>query len=145
MHLGPEGVVRLAVPAVAVPAAAERAATGGGAGRQDVVAVFLDGLGGEQVVELLGVLCFSRPATNGLEHFALDLDVVVADGRVVEGAEDVVDDFVDGHAGVFPGVDDAARWGVSTEVCRVGDTVSRVGLTGQRISGWLRRFGRRTN
>lgn len=54
------------------------------------------------------------PLADGVEHFLLDLNVLVADSGVVEGAEDVVDDFVDGDAGVFPGVEHAAGWRVST-------------------------------
>lgn len=48
------------------------------------------------------------PLPDGVEHVLLNLDALVADGWVVEGAEDVVDDFVDRDAGMFPGVEYAA-------------------------------------
>lgn len=115
LDLAPQGVGGLAVAAVAVAAAAGEgaAATAGGAhaGREDVVVAFLDGARGQELVELAAVGGLLGPSADGVEHFALDLDAVVADGGVVEGAEDVVDDFVDGDAGVFPGVDDAAGGG----------------------------------
>lgn len=47
----------------------------------------------------------------------MDLDVLVADGRVMEGAKNVVDNFVDGDAGVFPGVQDAALYGQLRRRC----------------------------
>jgi hypothetical protein len=78
---------------------------------EDVVLVVLDGLGREELVELVAVRGLLRPLAHRLEHVALDLDVLVAGRRVVEGTENVVDDFVDGDAGVLPGVDDAALSG----------------------------------
>lgn len=47
------------------------------------------------------------PFADGIEHVLLNLDAVVADGWVVEGAQHVIDDLVDGDAGVFPSVEDA--------------------------------------
>lgn len=67
-----------------------------------------DGLGGEQVVEVVAVGRLVGPLPDRVEHVLLDGDALVADGGVVEGAEDVVDDFVDGNVGIFPGVEDAA-------------------------------------
>lgn len=99
--------------AVAVAAAAGEGAAAGGthAGREDVVVAFLDGARGQELVELAALRRLLCPGADRVKHFALDLDAVVADGGVVEGAEDVVDDFVDRDAGVFPGVDDAAGAG----------------------------------
>ena len=45
------------------------------------------------------------PVLDGAEHVLLNLDVIVAQGRVVEGPQHVVDNFVDRHAGVFPCVE----------------------------------------
>lgn len=51
------------------------------------------------------------PLPHGLKHVLLDLDVLVADGWVMEGAEDVVDDFVHWYACVLPGIQHAAAQG----------------------------------
>lgn len=87
--------------AVAAPAAAR-------ALMQDVVLMVADGLGGEQMVEVVAVGRLLCPLADGVEHLLVDLDALVAQSGVVECAEDVVDDFVDGDVGVFPGVEDAA-------------------------------------
>lgn len=50
------------------------------------------------------------PHADGFEHVSMDFDVFIAKSWVVEGADDVVDDFVDGDVGVFPGEEDAAIW-----------------------------------
>ena len=69
------------------------------------------------MVELVAMGGFLGPLANGLEHLALDLDTLVTRGGMVQGAEDVIDDFVDRNAGVLPGVDDA-RDGVGYDGCR---------------------------
>jgi hypothetical protein len=51
------------------------------------------------------------PFLDRVEHVAVDLEVGVARGGVVEDVEDVGDYFVDGDTGVFPGVEDAAGVG----------------------------------
>lgn len=65
------------------------------------------------MVEVAAVRVLVDPFLDGVEHVAVDLEVLVAHGGVVEDVEDVVDYFVDGDAGVFPGVEDAAGEGVS--------------------------------
>lgn len=75
---------------------------------QDVVLVVADGLGGQEMVEVVAVGCLVGPLSDCVEHVLLNGHALVADGGVVEGAEDVVDDFVDGDVGIFPGVEDAA-------------------------------------
>ena len=52
-----------------------------------------------------GILVY--PEAHSLEHVLLDLNVIVTRSRVVEGAEDVVDDLVDGDAGVLPRIQDS--------------------------------------
>lgn len=73
-----------------------------------VVRACLDGGGGEGVVQAAAVRVLVNPFLDGVEHVAVDFDVLVARGGVVEDLQDVVDYFVDGDAGVFPGVEDAA-------------------------------------
>lgn len=46
------------------------------------------------------------PFADGVEHVAVQLTLLVADGWVVESAEDIVHDFVDGDSWVLPGVED---------------------------------------
>lgn len=48
------------------------------------------------------------PFFNGLEHIPLNFDTVVAEGGVVEYAEDVVDDLINGDTWIFPGVQNTA-------------------------------------
>lgn len=55
------------------------------------------------------------PLPHSLEHVLLDLDVFVADGWVVKGAEDVIDDFIHWHACVLPGVQHAAAQYLSAQ------------------------------
>lgn len=61
------------------------------------------------MVELVAVRCLLSPLADCVEHLALDLDTLIADGGVVEGAENVVDNFVNRDTRVLPGVDDAAE------------------------------------
>lgn len=103
--------VQRAVP-VPAPAGAEGAATAcAAAAAEDVVLVVPDRLGREQLVQPVAVGRLLGPPAHRLEHVALDGDALVARGRVVEGAQHVVDHLVDGHAGVLPGVEDPAFFG----------------------------------
>lgn len=78
-------------------------------GPNDVVAAGFDALGGEEGVDLVAPRVVVGPLADSVEHVFLDLDVLVTNGWVVKRAEDVVDDFVDGNTGIFPGVEDAAN------------------------------------
>lgn len=69
---------------------------------EDVVLVVLDGLGGEDAVDLVAAWVLVGPGFNGLEHVALDFDTIAAESGVVEGLEDIVNDLVDRHVGVLP-------------------------------------------
>lgn len=51
------------------------------------------------------------PIPHGIKHVFLNLDVLIADGWVVKGTEDVVDDFIHWHACVLPGIQHAAAQG----------------------------------
>lgn len=74
-----------------------------------VVSAGLDGGGAEDVVEAAALGVLVDPFFYGVEHVAVDLEVLVTRGGVVEDVEDVVDYLVYGDAGVFPGVDDTAE------------------------------------
>lgn len=71
--------------------------------------VVLDRFRRQKGVELVPVLRLLRPLAHSLKHVAMNLNPFVAGGWVVEGAEDVVQNFVDGDAGVFKGVEDPAN------------------------------------
>lgn len=73
--------------------------------RQNVILPVLHGLAPEEVVELVAAGVLIRPLSDGVKHVLLDLDALVADGWVVEGSQDVIDNFVDRDAGVLPGVE----------------------------------------
>lgn len=114
LDLRPQRAGGAAVAAVAVVASACMATAGSGtaARGEDVVLVVLDGVRREEVVEAVAVGRLLRPLADRLEHLALNLDGLVARGWVVEGAQDIVDDLVDGDRGVFPGVHDPAGGGL---------------------------------
>lgn len=67
-----------------------------------MIAASLDGLRAEDMVQLVALWVLINPLLDGGEHVALDLAVVVAEGWVVEGAEDILDDFADWDTWVFP-------------------------------------------
>lgn len=74
----------------------------------NLVLAILDGLAPEDVVELMAAGALVRPLPYDIEHFLLDLHTLIANSRVVEGTENVVDDFVDGDARMFPSIENAA-------------------------------------
>lgn len=101
-----DSVLEASEGAVRVATATAMSMTVGLVSLEDVVLAGPDGLGGQEVVELVRQRRLLRPPAHRLEHFPLDLDIVVADGRVVERPQDVIDDFIDGDAGVLPSEED---------------------------------------
>ena len=77
----------------------------------DVILAVLDSIGAEETVQLVAVRGLVDPILHRLVHVSLHLDTIVADGGVVKGPDDVVDDFVYGNTGVLPCVEDAAMYG----------------------------------
>lgn len=73
----------------------------------DVVLPVLDGFRAQSVVEVVVPTILLSPLTHGLKHVLLDLNVLVANCWVVKGAENVIDDFINWHACVLPGVQHA--------------------------------------
>lgn len=111
-HLGPERPGHLAVAQLAhkLPRAMRMAAVAMAVAatailallRQDVVLALLDRLGPQELVELVALRVFVRPPLDCLEHVFLDLDALVAKGRMVECPEDVVHNLIYGNVGVLP-------------------------------------------
>lgn len=73
----------------------------------DVVLSVLDGFRAQSVVEVVVPTILLSPLTHGFKHVLLDLNVFIADGWVVKGAENVIDDFINWHACMLPGVQHA--------------------------------------
>jgi hypothetical protein len=72
-----------------------------------VVSTSFDKFGGEDVVQSIAVRLFFCPFSHSVEHVAVDFDGFVAEGGVVESAEDVDHYFVDLDSGVLPCVENA--------------------------------------
>lgn len=75
---------------------------------EDVVFALLDGLRRQEVVDVVAARMLIDPVLDCAEHVPLNLNMVVTQGRVVEGTQHVVDNFVNRHAGVFPCVKNPA-------------------------------------
>lgn len=76
---------------------------------KNVVLMVLDRVGGEKMSKLVAAGVLVGPLLDSLEHVTLDLDMIVPSSRVVESTEDVVNDFVDRNASVFPSIEDAGN------------------------------------
>ena len=74
-----------------------------------MVLVVLDGVGGkETAVELIPVLGLSTPFSYRLKHVTLKGVMLIANGRVMEGTEHIVDHLVNRDTWVLPSVHDSA-------------------------------------
>lgn len=106
----------------------------------DLILSVLDRLASKNIVEFMTARVLVRPLPDGFEHGSLDLDTLVTDCWMVEGAEDIVDNFVDGHTGMFPGIEYAGD-GVFEYVCRnpAGTRVQDVGevVLGEHRVRWV--------
>jgi hypothetical protein len=71
-------------------------------GRQDVVLTVLDTCRTKEMVYIVATRIFINPFTDGVEHVTLDLDALVTQCRMVEGAQYVSTELVNGHTSVFP-------------------------------------------
>lgn len=67
-----------------------------------MVAASLDRSRTENVVELSAVRLFVNPFSHSIEHVAVKLAVFVTNGWVVESAEDISHNLVDGYSWVLP-------------------------------------------
>ena len=77
---------------------------------QNVIVAFLHRLGREQLFELALVLTLITPLFNGVVHHALDLNVGVDLGGMVQSTEDIVDNLVVGHTRVLPCVNNSPNY-----------------------------------
>lgn len=50
---------------------------------------------------------FIRPLLDGVKHVSLDFQTIISDSWVMERAEDIIDDLIDGDARVLPGIQNA--------------------------------------
>ena len=64
----------------------------------------LDGFGSQNVVQLVAAGVLVSPLANRTEHVAVDLDALISNGRVVESANDIIDDLIYGDTRVFPSI-----------------------------------------
>lgn len=100
----------------------------------------LDGLGPENVIQLVAAGVLVGPLADRTEHVAVDLDPLISNGWVVECANDIVDDLVYRDTRVFPGIQ-------NTTTVHLGQSSSgrggRMILTARRTAESWRRFGQR--
>lgn len=94
--------------AIVKDATSVRVTFGVGAG-QDVILAVLDTLRSKNVVQFMTTRVLIGPLANSVEHVPLDVDTLVSNGGVVEGAQHVIDDLVYRHACVLPSVKHAAN------------------------------------
>lgn len=73
-----------------------------------MVAAGFDRGGAEDVVERSAVGLIVDPFADCVEHVAMEFALLVTHGGVVESAEDVFHDFVDGDSWVLPSVENTA-------------------------------------
>lgn len=74
---------------------------------KDMVLVVLNRLGRKEVGKLVASRMFICPLLHCPVHVTLDLNVLVAGGRMVECTKHIVADLVDGDTGVLPGIENA--------------------------------------
>jgi hypothetical protein len=77
---------------------------------ENVVLVIPDGVRGEEMGQFVAARVLICPLLHGFEHIALNLNMIVARRRVMEGTEDVVNDLVDRHTSVFPCKENTTRF-----------------------------------
>lgn len=76
---------------------------------EDVVLALLHGLGREDIGELVTFGVLLCPLSDGFEHVAMNLKAFVAGSRVVESADDIVDDLVDWNTSILPSIENATK------------------------------------
>jgi hypothetical protein len=73
-------------------------------GVEDMVLVVLDGLRREEMSKLMAARVLVSPLLHRVEHVTLNLNAIAAGSGVVECAENVIHDFVNGNRGVLPSI-----------------------------------------
>lgn len=72
---------------------------------KDMVLMLLNRLGRKEVGKFVASRMFICPLLHRPEHVTLDLNVLVAGGRMVECTKHIVADLIDGNMGVLPGIE----------------------------------------
>jgi hypothetical protein len=72
-----------------------------------VIVAGFDGNGRKDVVQVVAIGLLVYPFSDRGEHVALDFDVLIADGGVVEDAEDIIHYFFYWNPRVLPRVEDS--------------------------------------
>lgn len=81
---------------------------------QDMVLASLDRLGREQVGQLVLESALICPLSHRLEHIPLDLDSLITSCWVVESPEDVINDLINRHTRIFPGIQNSPIFTLAT-------------------------------
>jgi hypothetical protein len=76
---------------------------------QDMVLASLHRLGRQHMIQLVATGVFISPLPYGVEHVPLNLYAFIAQSWVVERPKNIVDNFVDRNAGIFPSIKDASK------------------------------------
>lgn len=100
---------------------------------ENVVLTRTHGLGRKNVVDLMTTGMLVGPFLDSAEHIPLEVNSLVAEGRMVESLEDIVADFVDGDGGILPGIQDAGN-GVLQD-CDRDTSCTRVEDVGEVVLG----------
>jgi hypothetical protein len=69
---------------------------------ENVVLVILDRVRGEKMGQFVAARVLICPLLHSLEHIALNLHMIIARRRVMEGTEDVINNLIDRDTSVFP-------------------------------------------
>ena len=64
-----------------------------------------DRLGSQDVVQLMAAGVLVSPLADRAEHVAMDLDTLIANGRMVECANEIIDHLIYRDARVFPSIE----------------------------------------
>ena len=73
---------------------------------EDMVLALLYGVRRENTVQLVALRMLICPLLHGLEHGALDFNVVIAQRRVVECPQNIIDYFVNRDIRMLPSIED---------------------------------------
>lgn len=69
-----------------------------------MILTLLDRLGTQDAIEVTATGMLIRPLLDCVEHVAMDLNVLVAESGVMEGTDNIVDNFIYGYTRILPGV-----------------------------------------
>jgi hypothetical protein len=63
-----------------------------------------DGLGAQDMINLMPTRILVRPLSNSVEHVFLNFNMLIPKGWVMESPEDIITNFLNRHPWVFPSV-----------------------------------------